>query len=340
MALSPKLRFFSLVYFLSVSVFAEPQPKGIPLVSTTNVEFKPYEVTVRSSGVLANKSQQRLSFKVNGVIAEIFAEEGDNVVAGQLLASLDKSEILAQVKQAESLRKNAETNLKRLQQLQQDKLVSPEQLQAAQTQLDVANSDLEIARFNFKHSEIRAPQAGKIISRLVESKELVASNQAIFVVSNASAGWILRLGLSDKDIVKIDLGNEARISFDAYPNELFSAKVSELAAAANSRSRLFEVELQLANTEHKLLSGFIGRVEIVPSSNRRLAMLPIESIVTAQGLVGKVFVLTNDKTANFREVDIAFIRSDTVAISAGLEPGEQVITSGAAYVQPGLPVRL
>lgn len=327
------------LFLASTNSSANESQKGIPLVKTESVEYQNVTIPVRSSGVLENKTQQKLSFKVSGIIDQIYVDEGDVVEKGQLLAILDKSEILAQVEQADSVYKRNIANLKRFKKLYEQKLISSEQLQAAETLVDIAKSDLDIAKFNLKHSEIRAASAGRILRRQAEANELISTNQPVFVVSNTESGWILRLGVSDKNIVRIMLGSKANIKFDAYPDKLFSATVSEIAAAAGGMNRLFEVELELDPTNDMLYSGFIGRAEIEPTSSTNVAMLPIESIVIAEGRKGRVFVVDRDNNAVYKDVQIAFIQSNSVAIDSGLVDGDEVITIGSAYVQPGLAVR-
>jgi len=310
------------------------------IVTTHKVNFNPYTKTVNVTGRLANKAEQKLSFKIQGVVAEIHVDEGQKVAAGQLLATLDQQEITAQVKQAQSVFDNSSQNLQRFERLFADKVITQEQLQSAQTRQDVARSDLQIAKFNQKHAEIRATSDGWILKRLIEKQELVNPNQAAFVISNEGKGWILRVGVTDRDIIRIQQNNQANIQLDAYPEQTLLGKVTEIAAAADNNTGLFEVEIRLNQQNLRLYSGFIAQASIQTQDVQALAFIPVGALVSASGKNAKLFILDKHQQAQQREVTLAFIQGQYVAISAGLTEGEEIIDQGAAYLRNGSKVSL
>lgn len=326
---------FSLTFLLSSTTVLAKEGES-QYVTTTVASYQDVQDVVLSVGVLANKKQQSLSFKVGGIVSSLLVEEGQTVSANQTLAVLDQEEIKAQVKQARSVYQNNVNNLKRFSSLYKDKVITQEQYQAAQTQVDVAKSALQIAQFNLKHAVIRAQDDGMIITRMVEESELVSPNQPIFLMSNDKQGWVLRVGLTDKDIVKIREGNTAQIKFDAYPNEIFKAAVSEIGAAA-LKGGLFEIELLLAPSSHKLFAGFIGKVSIQADSTQTVALIPIESIVEAQQSNASIFIVENDKAVK-RSVKVAYLNNQYAAILDGIENHEEVVVAGATYLREGMQV--
>ncbi|WP_416306797.1 efflux RND transporter periplasmic adaptor subunit [Neptunicella sp. SCSIO 80796] len=311
-----------------------------PVVKSAEVQYQDYAKSILISGKLANKAEQKLSFKISGLVASIQVEEGQQVKAGQLLARLDEAEINAQVEQAQSVYNNAKSNLARLNSLYKDSVISQEQLNNMQTQLQVAQADLQIAQFNQKHAEIRANSDGWVLQRNIEINELVTPNQPAFIISNAQKGWILRAGVTDKDIVRIEQDNQVDISIDAYPGQIIRGHVNEIAAAANASSGLFEVEVQLDKPALKLYSGFVAQGEIYSGQTQSLAFLPIESIVSANGRTAQVFVIDHKQAVEQRNVELAFIKQDKVAILSGVNDGEQVVSIGAAYLRDGMSVEL
>src|SRR5690554_1819879 len=180
----------------------EPLP-----VEETVVHWQDYSKPVRISGVLENKSEQNLAFKVSGLVKQIKANEGQWVKAGQVLAALDLEEINAQVAKAQSVLDNAERNLGRFQSLQGQNALSIDQLQAAETQVDVARSDLTVAKFNLRHAVIRAPADGRVLKRYIENNEMVAPGTPAFVFAPNQGGWVMRAGVTDRDIVRLNLKN-------------------------------------------------------------------------------------------------------------------------------------
>ena len=325
--------FLFLVSFSAFSLKAE-------IVQSHEVRFEDFAKQIYVSGKLSNKAEQRLSFKVQGVVQAIHVDEGQRVEAGQLLASLDQAEITAQVKQATSVYENSLKNMQRFASLYQEKVITQEQLQATQTKLDVARSDLQIAKFNQKHSQIRATSDGLVLKRLIEKNELINPNQNAFLISNENLGWVLRVGVTDRDLVRISTGNLASLNLDAYPEQKVEGVVTEIAAAANDLSGLFEVEIHLNTSTLRLYSGFVASANIHTNQNETLAFLPIETMVTANGHQAELFVINPKQQAERRQVHLAFIQGDKIAIRKGLIEGEHVVSDGSAYLREGTQIEL
>ncbi|MDN4502314.1 efflux RND transporter periplasmic adaptor subunit [Alteromonadaceae bacterium BrNp21-10] len=315
---------------------------GLATTSVTGsvIHFQEHAPSIMLSGKLANKAEQKSAFKIAGVIANIYVEEGDRINAGQLLASLDKAEITAQVEQAKSVYTNAQSNLKRVKALYADNIVSQEQYNKLQTELQVAKSNLQIAQFNLKHADIHALNEGRILHRFVEKNEMVSPSQPILTISNEYKGWVLRAGISDKEFVQVSHDNKVDIVFDAYPGHVFQGEVSELAAAADGVTGLFEIEVQLQATTKRLFSGLIAQGKVYTEQTQSVALIPIESIISANGKVADVFVINKQLIAERRRVTIAFIEDDKVAITHGLTEGEMVVRSGSTFIRDGNEITL
>lgn len=342
--------------FLAGSALAQP---ALP-VETVSVQWQEYARPLRISGVLENKSEQNLAFKINGLVRRVAVDEGQWVKAGQVLAALDLEEIDAQVAKAESVLANAERNLARFQSLQGLDALSVEQLQSAETQVDVARSDLTVARFNQRHAVIRAPADGRVLKRSVEANEMVSNGKPVFLFAARTSGWVLRAGVTDKDIVRLRLQDHAEVTFDAYPGEIFQAELSELAGRADA-SQTFEIELRVsAKPEQPLLAGFVGHAVIMPAQTRPAVLLPVGAMVRTynkqpaaqsahqgghQGARAEVevFVVQNNDgeyQAQLRRLPLLALDHDQLVITGGLQDGEQVVVAGASYLSHGRVVML
>ncbi len=299
------------------------------------VEYQNVSRPIVATGQLASKGTQTLSFKIAGTIEKITADEGQKVKKGQVLAQLDKEEFQAKYNQAKSLYEQSIRNLKRQESLYAKKVVSLDNLQDAETSVSVAKSNLDIAAFNLKHSKIVASQDGVVLNRMIEEHELVAPHQQAFVISDTSKGWVIRTAISDKDIVRVALGDEVNIRFDAYPGQAFRGFVSEVAGAASPRTLLFEVEISLDSTPKRLLSGLVGHMLIQPSEQEKIAWLPVEAVVAADKDTVKLFKVEKDSRVVLEEAQVAWLESGRVAIKEGLTAGAEIVTLGATFLQEG-----
>ncbi len=308
--------------------------KSVP-VRVAPVQRGERALLIESAGRIGLKVEVSLSFKTQGVVESVSIDEGQRVRRDQLLAQLDPEEIEARQTQARAALEKAERDLRRTEELYGDDAATLEQLQNARTALEVARSDRQIADFNVRYSEIRAPVSGWLLRRVVEPGELVSPGQAVLVLGSADSGWVMRLGLADRDVVRVSLGDSARIELDAFPGHELEARVSQIAENADPRTGTFEVELELVGegligTGVTLKSGFVGRAVIQPSRIREATAVPIEALIRADGREGLVYGVDAMDDRGWRPVPItiAGLVGSEVLVAKGLEGIDHVIVEG------------
>ena len=296
----------------------------------------PAAPSIRTNGLLANKDEFRLAFKVGGVIRKLAVFEGEHVRKGQRLAEIEQTEVNAQVEQARQAHEKAKRDAKRGERLYEDKVISLEQLQDLRTQAAVSEAGLSSAEFNWNYAAIVAPSDGTVLRRLAEERELVSAGTPVLVVGAQDKGFIVRTGLADREIVQVRIGDAALIRLDALPDATLNGKVTEVASAADAASGMFRIEVTLDATDLPLKSGLVAKLTVVPSSASAgsRVYVPIGAIVEGDGRTARLFVLDKDR-ARRRDVEVAFIEGDNVALNSGVEAGEQVITDGAQYLEDG-----
>lgn len=290
--------------------------------------------TLELHGVIGNRDEVRLSFKVGGVIRSIAVDAGAGVRANQLLAEIEPAEIDAQVAQARELDAKAARDLQRGERLYADQVISLEQLQNLRTQRQVAGAQLAAARFNRTHAQILAPADGVILARPADAHELVSAGQPVLVFGSLNRPQVVRAALADRELPQVHLGDAARIGVDALPDQQFSGRVREIAGAADAATGLFPVEIELAAAQPQLAAGMVARVQIAARGGTGKVRVPIGAIVSGDGQRAWLFV-AGQGIAHRREVRIAFIDSTEVALDEGVMPGESVVSAGAAYLADG-----
>jgi len=290
---------------------------------------------ISATGTLAPKDGVDLSFKVGGVVARVLADEGARVRAGQLLAALDLGEIGPVVTRAEAAADKADRDWRRVQRLFADSVATLAQLQDAGTARDAALAERDAARFNRGHAVIVAPADGVVLRRLAEPGEVVGPGRPVFSFGGRARGQVLRVGLADRDLVRVRLGDAAEVRFDALPDRVFAGTVSEVGAAADPATGTYGVEIAVRGADG-LASGLVGSVEIRPRAEGEVALIPIESLVEAHGGEASVFTLDRaGRRAERRAVRLAFVAGDLVAIRGGLEGVRSVATDGAGRLDAG-----
>lgn len=303
-------------------------------VKTAMVSKQTLALPIVSSGLITSKKEARLSFKTGGIISRMMVDEGQNVRSGQLLATLDLTEINASVMQAQQNADKLQRDYERLNNLYKENAATLEQVQNISTALEVANQSLTAAKFNQQYSSIYATENGTVIKKLANEGELAAPGSPIFIInSTQNNDWVIRIGVADYDWTRINDGDAAVITLDAYPAETFKGTVSEIAEAADPYSGTFQVELKVNPGARKFANGLIAKIELTPVLGQELSMIPIEALVECSGNKGFVYKLNDDKkTVTKMPVTVAFYQKDQVALS-GIDPVvKEVITGGSAYL--------
>jgi len=329
-----------LTLLMLCSAFACRQKKieattEIARVKVARISFEKTIFPIRSSGLVVSAREVKLSFKTGGIIESIYVNEGATVKKGYLLAALDLSEIKAQVTQTVNGYNKALRDYNRSKNLFADSVATLEQLQNAETAMNIAKANMEIANFNMNHSKIFAPDNGVILKQIVESNEIIAPGYPVFLFGITGKQWKIKTGLSDRDFIRITVGDTAKVTLDAYPGINLNAVVSQLGESANPLTGTYEVELDLIPANIRLASGFIANLEIFPSHAEAYYRLPIEAVVGAEGQTGYIYTITDSSTAKKIKINIAGFIGSMITVSSELGNIKEVVTDGASYLTDG-----
>ena len=313
-------------------------PKATP-VRVQNASNGPSVPPIDTNGIVVTKHEMRLSFKLGGLVRKIHVKEGDVVKQGQRLAEIELTEVSAQVEQSRQLAEKAARDLRRGENLYADQVISLEQLQDLRTQAAMADAQFKSARFNLGYSVITAPRDGRVLRKLVEERELVPAGTPVLLFGESDRGFVVRAALADREIVNVKLGDKGEIRMDAFPGQTMTGTIVEVSSAAEERSGMFPIEVQFDTQPPRLVSGLVARLRLAPTSEAPpLTYVPISALVEGDGDRASVFVLDQSQgqtTAQRRDVRVAFITADSIALESGLKAGEAVITDGALFLENG-----
>lgn len=316
------------------------QPLVKPVyVKAIHVEEKLMSIPLHSVGKVFSQKESSLSFKTGGIIRSINVNNGQRVRKNQVLAKLDLSEIESGFNKAHSAFEKAERDLKRAQVLYKEKVITLETLQNAQTAYAVTSSDLNIAKFNLTHSVIVAPSDGLILSKMREEGELISGGVPVIEFAGTNQNWIIKSGLVDKEVVKIVLGDSAKITFDAYPNTIFNGTITKIANAPNPMNGTYEVEISLFEIPDTIKKGFIAKVKIIPSQKRIFKLISIESLAEADQNDGIVYKIENKKARKVK-VKIETIFNDQVLVVGALSANDLIISEGLSEINENSTVEI
>ena len=332
-----------ILFRIAVIGCSEPKPvqktdNSIPVKVISSDALNENE-PVETSGLLSSEQQSNLSFKTGGIINRIFVKEGDHVNNGQVLASLNMTEVNAQLNQAEEGFNKAKRDAQRTANLFKDSVSTREQLENTQTALTIAKKSLDIARFNAAQSTIRANTTGVVLKKLANEGEQVAGGTPILYIGGvANKDWIVKCGITDKDRSRISGSEKVELNFDVFPQTL-TGVVKSLAQGSDAGSGLYQAEIRLNPTDAKLISGLFAKVKIYPFGKTDLLSVPVDALVEGKNDSAYVFTSVNNRAVK-KAVKVAYLKGDKAFISSGLLATDQIIREGSAYLTNGSPIKI
>ena len=312
------------------------------LVRVMELKKEKIKKIITASGQFTTEDETFLSFKTGGVIKKVFVKEGDEVKKGQLLASLELTEIGAGVSQAKAAYEKALRDFNRVSNLYKDSVVSFAQYQDAKTALDVAAEQLKIADYNLGYSEIRAIVDGYILKKFLNEGQLVGPGTPVLQTNGArNDHWVLKVNVSDDEWSAIKLNDHASIEVDALSDEILQAVVYRKSGGIDPSSGTFSIYIKLISKPlGKIASGLFGKTRITLSQPISAWAVPYESILEGDRNIGYAFVTNDYRTVQKVKVIVADIMEDKVLIDGGLENAKALVTSGSAYLNDGSQIKI
>ena len=303
----------------------------VPLVSQDTTQ----RVTV--TGTFTTDDETVLAFKNGGVVQAVHVKEGDAFKKGQLLAALEPAEINTAVRQSQLTLEKAERDYNRARRLYLDSVATLEQMENAQTALKAAEQDARRAVYNLGHTTIRASSDGYVLQRTANTGQVVGPGTPVLVVSGTgSNGWLLKVGVSDRQWSAIRTGDRAVVTSDAAGGTSLPAAVSRKSDGIDPQSGTFTIYLKLDGGQlPALASGMFGRAEIQLSAETDVWLIPYEALLDGDAGKGYVFVTRDGKTAQRVAVQVAGIQRDYIVVTKGLEQAGSLIVSGSPYLRDG-----
>ncbi|MET1054487.1 MAG: efflux RND transporter periplasmic adaptor subunit, partial [Pedobacter sp.] len=221
------------------------------------------------SGQFTTDDEVMLSFKTGGIISSLNVKEGDAIKRGQLLATLNPTEIIAQLQQAKLAVEKAQRDYQRTQNLYKDSVATLEQLQNSKTTLQQSQQQLNMASFNRQYSEIHAPQDGYILSKLANTGQQVTAGTAILKTNGTESGkWMLRVAVSDYEWAVLQLKDHAQIQTSSLPGQTFGGTVSRKSEGVDAATGTFSADISFTGKKPgAIAAGMFGKAVIEPSGS-------------------------------------------------------------------------
>ena len=265
-----------------------------------------------------------------GRITKINVEIGDFVKEGQILAEIDKAQLL----QAQLQLQNQEVELQRLKSLYEEGGLSQSDYDAIQMQYNVLKTQVENL---IENTTLRSPINGVITARNYDIGDMYAMSMPIFTVEQIVPVKLL-VGVSETDYSKVKKGDSVVVTADAIPGKTFYGKVNRIYPTVDPATRTFTVEVKIDNNYKTLRPGMFVRATVNFGTNNNV-VIPDVAVVKQQGSGERfVYVLNADNTVTYKKVVLGRRMGAEYEVLEGLEDGDRIVIGGQIRLKDGVKV--
>jgi multidrug efflux pump subunit AcrA (membrane-fusion protein) len=202
----------------------------------------------------------------------------------------------------------------------------------------LAEVDASRPGMTYSASPVKAPVAGTVTSFASSVGNMVAPSMAIGRISSTDKLEI-KTSVPERFISKIKLNQKAILTFDAYPGETFTAKVTKISPVLDTSTRTMSVTLVLDPPDSKIKIGMYARIKLITDHKSNAIIIPTSALVTRSS-EQCVFVVNEDNTVTLKKVTVGIKVDDMVEILNGLEGNEKVVTKGQTLLNNGTKVNI
>jgi len=301
-------------------------------VVTVKAETDYLKSTKVYTGSLEGEQQANVVSQLAERIIEIPVKVGDHVKAGQILVKLEKSGVTSQYYQALSNLKNVEQNLIRMKSLYEGGAISKQQLDATQTQYDIAKANFEASK---NAVEITSPISGIVTSIKNNVGDFTAPGVPMITVAQISSLKAV-MSIGEGDIPYARIGEEVKVYSELSQSNFTTGKIIEIARSADTQTRTFQVKAAFSNKSNMFNPGMFVNTELQLKTKDKVVIIPRESVLyNEQG--PQVFVVNNGR-AQLKDIKLGFQNEAQIEITEGLQNGEEVVRVGMNNLKNGTPV--
>jgi membrane fusion protein, multidrug efflux system len=315
-------------------------------VTTVVAKQETWPSTLTVIGTAAAIQGVTVSADLPGTIDKIHFESGQWVKEGDILVELDTRQERAQLESLEAQRDLAKVNYKRAQELVQAGVISRSDFDSAEAQQKATEAQVGDTRAAIARKTIHAPFNGLLGIRQVSLGQYLAAGQAIVSLQSLSPIYV-NFGVPQQETPRVIPGHGVRLTNDNLPGMEFTGKITALDSVINEQTRNIQVQATVTNKDNKLRPGMFVQVELPLGQPRKVISLPASAINYAP-YGDSVYIVTDMKDPKGNSyrgvrqqvVKIEGSRGDQVAVVSGLNPGDEVVSSGVFRLRNGAPIQI
>jgi membrane fusion protein (multidrug efflux system) len=321
----------------------QPPPEAVTSI-VAHKEVWPATMTI--IGTMEAVQGVTVSADLPGAVSRIAFDSGKSVHAGDVLVELDTRQERAQLASLEAQRDLARVSYDRAQQLVDEGVISRVEYDQATSQRKATEANVAEIRATIERKTIRAPFSGILGIRQVNLGQYLSAGQAIVPLQALNPIYV-NFGVPQQVVSQSLVGRPLHVTKEDLPSAAFSGRITAVDSVVNEATRNIQIQATLPNPEGKLRPGMFVQVDLPLGASRNVIALPASAINYAP-YGDSVFVITDLKDPSgktYRGVKQEFVKvegshGDQVAVISGVNPGDEIVTSGVFKLRNGAAVQV
>ncbi len=302
--------------------------------------------TVPAIGVMEAPHGVDVSAEVPGTIQEILFRSGDKVAKGDVLIRLDSDVEQAELRSAQAQLDLAQNDVRRARALAPNKTISMSALDKAESDAKVAIAAVNRLTAMIGKKTITAPFDGVLGIRKVNLGQYLEAGTPIVNLQDLSS-MLVNFSVSQKALPDLSIGQKLRMTTDTYPGRVFDGEISTIAPLIDDKTGMVAVQGRFENADRSLRPGMYARLDVVLPDLQQVVIVPQTAI--SYSLYGNaIYVVKRAKDEKGEEtltverllVETGSRRGGWVIVTKGLNPNEEIVTSGQLKLHNGAHVTI
>jgi len=326
---------------------ASPMTMPPTTVSSAVVKEEDWAPTLSAVGSISAVQGAIVSTELGGIVSEVGFQSGSEAKKGEVLLKLDSSSEEALLHTAEADLELARANLQRERDLAARKVVSKQELDAAESTFGQKQGTVDNMRAFIAKKQVRAPFDGQLGIRQVNVGQMINSGQQVVSLQALDPVYV-DFALPQQELSKLAPGLEALVRTDAVPGREFKGKLTALNSMVDTVTRNVTLQATFENPDHALKPGMFVKINIALPEKGKTLVIP-GSAVSYAPYGDSVFVIdkkkdpkTGKETQTLRQafVRVGEARGDFVSVTQGLKAGDETVSTGVFKLRNGMAVTI
>jgi RND family efflux transporter MFP subunit len=306
--------------------------------------------TIKLPGTVESRVYSVVATEVEGLVEELMVREGDVVKKEQPLArlrtttrELQRQAHGAQLREAEARLKQAQRNLERASELNEEGIISRQEyddrfyeVDAWQGRVEQLTAEIAQIDLSLRQSTIRAPFAGTITAERIEVGEWVDTGDPVVEI-HALDELEVRVEVPEQYFRSLNPGARATVTFEALPAYEVTGRITAIIPSADTEARTFPLKVRISNRQGRIGVGMLAQVEFRAGESYRATVVPKDAVIR-RGPQEFVYLVDGNSTVSMVPVETGQGVGAWVAVKGPVQVGQKVVTRGNERLQPGQPV--